>query len=76
MNPPRIVRLEKIPSYGDKMTLVNFLECCRTGALVDYDGTGRLATVDRITDIRILPSDLSLLETAPDSLDHVVWFNR
>jgi len=66
---------EEIPDYGDHMTLEAFIECCETGGFIDYDGTGYYATADRMTRIRVSPSDVTEGKIN-QTYTHVVWFNK
>lgn len=49
--------MEPIPSYGTHMTIKEFIDDCKTGCLIDYDGYGYYATKTEMTDKRIIPSD-------------------
>jgi len=69
------VKLDKIPDYGDHMTMEHFVECCRSGGFINYDGSGRYATADKITDKPIIPSDV-MNDLYDKSYTHVVWFNK
>lgn len=53
----QIPEFDEIPDYGDVMTLDDFIENCAVGNFIDYDGFGYYATEDKMTDIRIYPSD-------------------
>ncbi|HOD62252.1 MAG TPA: hypothetical protein PKG96_09160, partial [Bacilli bacterium] len=50
------VKFGKIPEYGDKMTLKEFIEDVDCGMFIDYDGHGYYATENEMTDIAVLPS--------------------
>lgn len=64
-----------IPDYGDHMTLEEFVEACKTGAFINYDGFGNYATKDTCSDIQIYPSDITAGKYRSD-FTHVIWFNR
>ena len=66
--------LNTIPSYGDHMTLVEFRSCVKQGVFTDYDGFGKLATKEQMSDMRISPSTVNA--DYPQELTHVVWFNK
>ena len=67
--------LKPLPDYGDLMTIEEFINACKTGMFIDYDGSGRYATATEITTIDVYPSDVM-----KDKLDkrwtHVMWFNK
>lgn len=66
---------EPIPDYGDLMTLEKFKEAVACGGFIDYDGTGRLATKTRMSEIHISPSGVKDF-VFPEWATHVVWFNK
>lgn len=68
--------MRPIPNYGEHMTIAEFVRCVKTGAFIDYDGTGYLATKDKITDLKILPSDIAGGIHLVTKCTHVVWFNK
>lgn len=69
-------KLENLPDYGSHMTLSDFIECCKIGPLfTDYDGFGNYATKDKMSDIYVLPSDITMGIYRKD-FTHVVWFNK
>ena len=62
---------------GDLMTIDEFYAMVSKGALIDYDGHGRFATVDQQSDITVTPSIFKeLRKYVPETLTHVIWFNR
>lgn len=67
--------LEPFPEYGTLMSLEEFIAYCKTGFLVNYDGTGKYATEDKMSNIYILPSDV-VSGTYRKDFSHVIWFNR
>lgn len=68
-------KMKEISNNGDHMTLEEFIECCKSGGFIDYDGSGNYATEDKQSDITILPSDIMAGEYRND-FTHVVWYNR
>lgn len=64
-----------IPEYGDHMKMEDFVECCKSGGFIDYDGGGNYATEDKSTNISIYPSDVMSGDYRKD-FSHVIWFNR
>jgi hypothetical protein len=68
---------EKLPSYGDHMTIERWLQCVECGGFIDYDGHGNLATETQLSDIVVYPSDVTALKLKmPSWATHVMWFNR
>jgi hypothetical protein len=53
------IKLEPLPNYGEHMTLDRFIEDCKSGSLIDYDGLGYYATKDNISNKSIVPSDVT-----------------
>ena len=53
------IKLEDLPSYGDHMTLKKFIEYCKDGCFIDYDGHGKYATKTKISNKTIVPSDIT-----------------
>lgn len=68
-------KLEEIPDYGDVMTLEDFIECCKSGGFIDYDGSGNYARDGKMSNITIKASDVRH-NTIRTDFDTVVWFNR
>ena len=65
----------KTPKLGELLTMEEFINCCKTGALIDDDGYGNYATATLVSDIIVRPSDhnngkLKMQHT------HVLWYNR
>lgn len=71
----KVPKLSPIRSYGDKMTIRKFVECCKAGRFIDYDGIGYYATDDQESDVFILPSHVAMGLVRTD-FTHVIWFNR
>lgn len=69
------LEFNKIPYYGDLITLKEFREHCKAGMFIDYDGFGYLATQSGMSDMVIRPSYLGKI-VIPKWATHVVWFNR
>jgi hypothetical protein len=69
------VNFEKIPDYGYKMTLKEFIEDVDYGTFVDYDGHGYYATETEMTDIVVFPS-MIINKNIDERWSHVVWFNK
>lgn len=68
-------KMRGIPSYGDHMTLEEFVSYCKSGMFIDYDGSGNYATESQESNIDIHPSDVALGKIRKD-FTHVVWYNK
>lgn len=67
--------LKSIPSYGDLLTMEEFISCVKSGGFIDSDGSGNYATKDQMSDITIRPSEIRSGVYRKD-FTHVVWFNK
>lgn len=72
------IKFEKLPSYGDLMTIEEWLENVECGGFIDYDGSGTLAYKDKMSDIDVYPSMVKsgMFQMIRGDFTHVVWFNR
>jgi hypothetical protein len=69
--------MTKLPDYGDHMKLSKFIEHCKSGTFIDYDGFGYYATETEMTDILIMPSHVTgKRKRVRKDYDYVMWFNR
>lgn len=75
----------EIPDYGDHMSLDQFIQAVDQMAFIDYDGFGKLATDDDMSNILIRPSDVFTKKEKTfkkkflkitEGYTHIVWFNR
>lgn len=66
--------LSDLSDYGDVMPLKDFIEHCKIGNFIDYDGFGRYVKDGKETNITIYPSDVENGEIRPD-FDTIIWFN-
>lgn len=66
---------EEIPTYGTLMSLNEFVDCCKSGGFIDYDGSGNYVKNGQMSNITILPSDVKLNMVRKD-FDQIIWFNR
>jgi hypothetical protein len=65
------------PDYGDLFTMEEFIDDCDSGCMTDYDGTGRLATAQQVSNVYVSPSDFEYEGVkAPEWATHVMWFNK
>lgn len=75
------LRLAKTPvmkpqaTYGDLMTIENFIENCEGGGFIDYDGSGNYATATEESDISIYPSDI-ISGVYRKDFTHIMWYNK
>lgn len=67
--------MEEIPLYGDMMTMEEFIHSVNSGEFIDYDGCGNYANEDKMSDIVVIPSDITSGVYRKD-FTHIVWFNR
>lgn len=71
MNP----NYSKLPDYGNVMSLKEFKECCKEGYFIDYDGSGNYVKDGMMSNITILPSDVTENNVRTD-FDTIIWFNK
>lgn len=65
---------EQIPNFGELMTVKEFINSCKEGWFIDYDGHGHPVKDNKMDDsICIYPSQLVLI---PKDATHIIWFNR
>jgi hypothetical protein len=64
---------DKMPSYGDLMTVNDFRQDVRAGGFIDYDGFGHPAKLMVDNSTHIYPSQVDAI---PDDATHIVWFNK
>jgi len=67
--------LAPIASFGNHMTLKEFISNVKCGGFIDYDGAGNYATATEESNITILPSDIMEKEYRKD-FTHIVWYNK
>jgi len=65
----------ELPTYGDVMSLKQFISCVKSGGFIDYDGHGCYVKDGKATDINIYPSDHHYKSIRKD-FDTIIWFNR
>jgi len=68
-------KLKDKDGHGSLMTLEDFVDSCKSGGFIDYDGFGNYSTKDKISDITIYPSDVEANELR-SNFTHVTWYNR
>lgn len=73
---------EDIPDYGDLMELIEFIDMCDSGSLVDYDGCGDIVYNKKVIYNGIYPSEMETyqkqLEDLQESLGkiQIMWYNK
>lgn len=71
----KIPTFKDIPKVGNRMSLVDFIDCCNGGGFIDYDGFGNYIKDDMMSDISIYPSDIKG-GNIRDDFNEIIWFNR
>jgi len=63
------------PKYGYLINMQDFIDSCKCGMFIDYDGYGEYATKNMVSDIKVRPSDYfkGKLRT---QFSFVLWYNR
>lgn len=65
---------QKLPDYGELLTVLEFRESCEHGYFIDYDGSGHPVKDGKMArKVTILPSKL---DEIPKDATHIMWFNR
>ena len=54
-----MVPMKPIPEYGDLMTLETFIDDCKTGCLIDYDGHGYYSDGKMMSHFGVVPSQIT-----------------
>jgi hypothetical protein len=67
--------VDKVPDYGDKMSLKEFISCCKSGGFIDYDGSGEYIKNGKCSGINIYPSDVEHNKIRED-FTKIVWYNK
>ena len=67
--------LSDLPDYGEVMSLTEFIEYCKDGWFIDYDGYGRYVKNGKETNIEIYPSDVKN-NCIRHEFDTIIWYNR
>jgi hypothetical protein len=66
-----------IPDYSDVFTLAEFVEMCKDGSVINYDGTGYYSDGKVFNrDNEIYPDDIRNGKEPDINFTHVVWFNK
>jgi len=75
----RLIKSKVVGPDDDLYTMEQFKGCAECGALIDYDGFGKLSDGTDVSDIRISPSQVLnplYMSELPSWATHVVWYNR
>jgi hypothetical protein len=70
-----ITELNEIPTYGDLMSIDDFVNACKDGWFIDYDGSGNYCVDGKMTNITIIPSDVKSNKYRKE-FKEIIWFNR
>ena len=62
-------------TFGDLFTLEEFEQLCRDGSFIDNDGHGKYSDGKLVSNIRIIPSDVTHGKVLM-GWTHVVWYNK
>lgn len=68
-------KFEELSDFGSLMSLKDFIENCKDGSFIDYDGSGRYVKDGKESNISIYPSDVKNKSIRTD-FDQIIWFNR
>jgi hypothetical protein len=71
----KVPTFEELPNYGHTMSIDEFIECCKSGMFIDYDGHGNYIKNNMMSDITIYPSDIKADKYRKD-FNQIIWFNR
>jgi len=71
----RPIILAELPTYGDVMSLADFIDCVNCGGFIDYDGYGHYVKNGMESNIEIFPSDIKFFMIRPE-FDTIIWYNR
>lgn len=66
-----------IPTYGDLMTIGDWIDAVHQGYFIDYDGVGSYSDGEFVYDNvrRVYPSDV-IKNRILTKFSHIVWYNR
>jgi hypothetical protein len=71
----KVPTFKDLPNYGHTMSIDEFIECCKSGGFIDYDGYGKYVKNNKMSDITIYPSDIKADKYRKD-FNQIIWFNR
>jgi len=61
--------------YSDVMELDDFIQNCKLGGFIDYDGVGYYATATHESTVKVRPSEV-MDGLVNREFTHVAWYNR
>lgn len=65
---------DDLPTYGDLMTVAEFVATCAWGGFIDSDGSGHLVKDGKMDPKYVVyPSQL---RSIPKDATHIMWFNK
>ena len=67
--------LSDLSTYGDVMTLKDFIDEVKSGGFINYDGFGRYVKDNKETNIEIYPSDVKN-NAIRTEFTEIIWFNK
>lgn len=70
-----VIMAGNVGSDDHVMSLTDFIDTCKSGGFIDYDGFGRYVKDGKTSNIEIYPSDVEYLSLRTD-FDTIVWYNR
>lgn len=63
-----------LPDYGDLIPVAEFMDSCKRGFFIDYDGSGcPVKDGKMMSSVTVIPSKLGEI---PEDATHIMWFNR
>ena len=65
---------QKVDSYGDLLTIEDFIESCESRLFIDYDGFGYPVKGGLADESRVIKP--SRRESIPKDATHIIWYNR
>ena len=68
--------LEELPDRGDLMTIDDFVDECKSGLLIDYDGVAHPVVNNKMNGNIFLKPSQVLKGEYDKRFTHIVWFNR
>jgi hypothetical protein len=64
-----------VKEFGDRMSVADFVACCKSGGFIDYDGSGTYVRGKEESNISIYPSDVKAGMVRKD-FDEIIWYNK
>ena len=70
------IKFNKLPDYGDLMTIEVFLKEVDDKTLINFDGTGRYAFKNKESNYRFDFDEYNIFNNYDKRFTHIMWFNR